>query len=158
VNQVPPGWYQDPQGAGQRYWDGTAWTEHVAPAQAAAPIPQPQSPYPAIAVAPTGRSGGGNTGKIVGAIIGVIVIIVGVVALIGALSGTKIDPTKAQNLVRSHINGAQSVKCPSGIEAKSGRTFDCKVTLTDGSTETVTLHIKDDRGNAEFSQSDVRRP
>ncbi len=27
----PPGWYPDPSGAGQRYWDGTAWTEHTAP-------------------------------------------------------------------------------------------------------------------------------
>lgn len=25
----PPGWY--PHGNGQRYWDGTAWTEHSAP-------------------------------------------------------------------------------------------------------------------------------
>ena len=25
----PPGWYANPHGAGQRWWDGTAWTEHV---------------------------------------------------------------------------------------------------------------------------------
>lgn len=26
----PPGWYNDPQGvAGQRWWDGTSWTEHT---------------------------------------------------------------------------------------------------------------------------------
>ena len=25
----PPGWYPDPQGQGQRWWDGTRWTEHV---------------------------------------------------------------------------------------------------------------------------------
>ena len=30
MNQAPPpGWYANPQGAGQRWWDGTAWTEHV---------------------------------------------------------------------------------------------------------------------------------
>jgi hypothetical protein len=102
--------------------------------------------------------GGSNVGKIVGIVVGVIVVIFGVLVLIGALSPTKIDATKAENLVRSHINGAQSVTCPSGIEAKSGRTFDCTVTLTDGSTETVTLHINDDSGNAQFSQSDVHRP
>ena len=39
--QAPPGWYQDPNDAGQRYWDGTRWTEHVAPAPAA---PGPEAP------------------------------------------------------------------------------------------------------------------
>ena len=24
----PPGWYQDPQGNGWRWWDGSQWTEH----------------------------------------------------------------------------------------------------------------------------------
>jgi hypothetical protein len=31
--QQPPGWYPDPQGPGQRYWDGVQWTEHRAPRQ-----------------------------------------------------------------------------------------------------------------------------
>lgn len=30
---TPPGWYDDGSGA-QRYWDGSAWTEHTAPAAA----------------------------------------------------------------------------------------------------------------------------
>jgi hypothetical protein len=35
-NQPAPGWYPDPGTPGQqRYWDGTAWTGHVAPLQAA---------------------------------------------------------------------------------------------------------------------------
>lgn len=53
---VAPGWYPDPAADGApngllRWWDGTAWTEHVqpgAPAQQApaqqAPVPQPYSP------------------------------------------------------------------------------------------------------------------
>ena len=37
---TPAGWYQDPDGSGgQRYWDGSAWTEHRAPA-----TPQPAAP------------------------------------------------------------------------------------------------------------------
>ncbi|WP_394855679.1 DUF2510 domain-containing protein [Rhodococcus globerulus] len=29
---VPAGWYPDANGApAQRYWDGSAWTEHTAP-------------------------------------------------------------------------------------------------------------------------------
>ena len=36
----PPGWYPDPAGTGiQRYFDGTDWTMHHAPA--APPMPQP---------------------------------------------------------------------------------------------------------------------
>ena len=32
---APAGWHPDPSGSGgQRYWDGTAWTEHTAPLQA----------------------------------------------------------------------------------------------------------------------------
>jgi hypothetical protein len=33
---APAGWYPDGQG-GQRWWDGTRWTEHTQPAQGAAP-------------------------------------------------------------------------------------------------------------------------
>ena len=42
---VAPGWYPDPQNQGQvRYWDGSAWTEHVQPAgQAAAPAADPST-------------------------------------------------------------------------------------------------------------------
>ena len=33
--QTPPGWYPDPEDAShQRYWDGTAWTDHRTPATA----------------------------------------------------------------------------------------------------------------------------
>lgn len=29
---VPPGWFPDPQGSGrQRWWSGTAWTDHIHP-------------------------------------------------------------------------------------------------------------------------------
>lgn len=33
---TPPGWYPDPNNAAlQRWWDGTTWTEHTAPATGA---------------------------------------------------------------------------------------------------------------------------
>src|SRR3981081_2553752 len=37
---TPAGWYPDPDGSGgQRYWDGSAWTEHQAPGIATTPEP-----------------------------------------------------------------------------------------------------------------------
>ena len=48
-------WYADPQDPARlRYWDGTAWTEHVAPAAPAAPIPA--APIPAMSGAPLAGS------------------------------------------------------------------------------------------------------
>lgn len=48
VMTSPANWYTDPHVPGQvRYWDGTQWTEHVAPAQRAAtppPAPAPANP------------------------------------------------------------------------------------------------------------------
>jgi uncharacterized RDD family membrane protein YckC len=54
MTQIPAGWYPDPapgqpgEPPGQRYWDGTQWTEHVAPgAVQTAPYPtQYPEPYP----------------------------------------------------------------------------------------------------------------
>jgi uncharacterized membrane protein YeaQ/YmgE (transglycosylase-associated protein family) len=31
----PAGWYPDPDGSGQRYWDGQQWTDQIAPGAAA---------------------------------------------------------------------------------------------------------------------------
>jgi Protein of unknown function (DUF2510) len=48
----PAGWYKDPRGQGQRYWDGRQWTEHTHPApaqQPAAPAQQAAAQQPAAA-------------------------------------------------------------------------------------------------------------
>lgn len=37
-NSVPAGWYRDAATGGQRWWDGTAWTEHRSPVP---PAPEP---------------------------------------------------------------------------------------------------------------------
>ncbi|MDT5326452.1 MAG: hypothetical protein QOF25_3604 [Mycobacterium sp.] len=46
---TPAGWYPDPDGSGgQRYWDGSTWTEHRSPAVAApAPVEEPAAEFPA---------------------------------------------------------------------------------------------------------------
>lgn len=58
----PPGWHPDPSGTGQlRYWDGAAWTSHVAPDPAVAgataqPAPAPQGSGLPAAAAPRTRT------------------------------------------------------------------------------------------------------
>jgi hypothetical protein len=53
---TPAGWYPDPDGSGgQRYWDGSGWTEHRAPAapepaEPAAPAEPPASEQPTAIV------------------------------------------------------------------------------------------------------------
>jgi hypothetical protein len=47
MNGTPAGWYDDPEQPGQqRYWDGSAWTEHRAPGAAATPPVPPAAPTP----------------------------------------------------------------------------------------------------------------
>jgi uncharacterized RDD family membrane protein YckC len=43
---APPGWYPDPHGAGQRYFDGSAWTGYTVPWP-----PLPTAPYGSAATA-----------------------------------------------------------------------------------------------------------
>jgi hypothetical protein len=75
-----------------------------------------------------------------------------VLIAVPALSGcaTTLDPKSGENLIRATIshNGlgtVQSVKCPSGLQPKSGTAFDCKVQLRDSSGKdhsgTITVHI-----------------
>ncbi|MEV8552095.1 DUF2510 domain-containing protein [Streptomyces glaucescens] len=58
----PPGWYRDPTAPHtERWWDGTAWTEHRrAPEPAGHPVPEPSVPGPLPSPVPgdgTARSG-----------------------------------------------------------------------------------------------------
>src|SRR5512143_3697605 len=65
---APAGWYPDPQNpAGQRYWDGTQWTEHVAPGAGAAAVPPRKS----------------HSGLIIGIVAGVgVLVVVGILAAV----------------------------------------------------------------------------
>jgi len=54
MSQAPAGWYPQPDG-GQRYWDGTAWTEHFVPGvqQPAVTAASPGTTTVASTLAPT---------------------------------------------------------------------------------------------------------
>ena len=53
---TPAGWYPQDDGR-QRYWDGTQWTEHFAPADAGAAAPAVGQPTTGVGVAPVASPG-----------------------------------------------------------------------------------------------------
>jgi len=59
---VPAGWYPDPADLPQhRFWDGTVWTEHTAPAGAPAPTSAPEPSRVTAAGRSPRRSGPGSS-------------------------------------------------------------------------------------------------
>ncbi|NYI41886.1 DUF2510 domain-containing protein [Demequina lutea] len=53
MTQAAAGWYPQPDGT-QRYWDGSAWTEHIAPAaELATPPAPPAAPVNGYAALPS---------------------------------------------------------------------------------------------------------
>jgi hypothetical protein len=44
VVTAPAGWYDDPEGAGQRYWDGAQWTERRTEAPSSGEPDTPRAP------------------------------------------------------------------------------------------------------------------
>lgn len=76
-SQTPAGWYSDPHTpGGQRYWDGSAWTEHVVNA---APPPMPYAQPVAGYGPPQGKEQEATGTIIAGYIFAVIFPIVGFV-------------------------------------------------------------------------------
>jgi hypothetical protein len=76
---TPAGWYPDPQAPGyQRYWDGSQWTEHVAPLVGAPPGPPPVQ---------TGTSSSTVVMIVVGVIVGFLVLMVLLIAAVTLLGG-----------------------------------------------------------------------
>ncbi len=88
---TPAGWYDDPAGPGQRWWDGAAWTEHR---QAAAPPPQPLAYQPAPAACPR------NPQATAGLVLGIVALVVNTLAVVSVLAGvlSVLGLTKANRL------------------------------------------------------------
>ena len=82
-------------------------------------------------------------------------------ALVTSGCGTgrlEIDHKKAEDLARQigAVKGpVKSASCPSGIKAKTGDDFDCKLTYADGVRRTITIHQLDDKGRIRTSAADV---
>jgi Protein of unknown function (DUF2510) len=74
--ELPPaGWYRNPEGAGQRYWDGAHWSEHYADDRGQiTPVPPPPA---------TARRSDGlvTTGYILAVLLPIVGFIIGIVLL-----------------------------------------------------------------------------
>lgn len=87
---------------------------------------------------------------------GAIVALLGVVFLAAGCGETVIDDAKTEaaieeNLQKSVGQKVASVDCPSGVEVKAGKTFDCTVRLAGGKTETATLKILNSDADVEVT-------
>jgi NAD(P)H-hydrate repair Nnr-like enzyme with NAD(P)H-hydrate epimerase domain len=76
--------------------------------------------------------------------------------LIAGCGETVIDDAKTEaaieeNLQKSVGQKVSSVDCPSGVEVKAGKTFDCAVSLAGGKKETATLKILNSDADVEVT-------
>jgi hypothetical protein len=77
--------------------------------------------------------------------------------LVAGCGTTEIDSGRAQDFVKGTFGAPpRSVKCPSGVEAKPGRTFTCHAVAADGRRYDVVLHIVDGKGRVTVGTRDVR--
>ena len=119
MTQTPPGWHPDPDDpTQQRYWDGTAWTEHRAPAAGA---PGPASPPQQVAVAQPKR----GRGCLWAFLIFLVIAAVGVVGVVVAIGF-------GANKVSNELNKGHDVTyIVGGTTSKADLTY-----TTDGATST----------------------
>jgi len=96
MTHLEPGWYDDGSGT-NRWWDGSAWTEHTAPAEALLATPAAAVPEAAPAAAPTASSAASPTksrGKLIAIVAATVVVIAGLV--VGGLAIGGVFDSKKQ--------------------------------------------------------------
>src|SRR5258708_29998198 len=93
--------------------------------------------------------------RLKGPIVGLAVVAGGAGLL--ACGGTVIDNNKIQDGFKGKLGpNVQSISCPSGQDSKTGNSYDCTVTLTDGSKATLHSTITDGSNGQETAQSITR--
>lgn len=110
MTNTPPGWYPDSENPGQqRYWDGSAWTEHRHPALSSVPG--------------TGGHSNGSDGRpwfkkkrfVIPLGVFAFLVIVGVVGGGGAETGTPDERTAATSDAGSADSGSREADEDAGV-------------------------------------------
>lgn len=115
--RTPPGWYADPEGPGQRYWDGDRWTEH----RSATPPPPPG------ATAPRRKRRGGTFLKVtLGVIVGGCVLIAGCAALLAGGINNANNEQKKKGITVQQFHGERLGTPQSQVEADLGKPEDAQ--------------------------------
>lgn len=67
------------------------------------------------------------------------------------IDSAKTEAAIEENLQKSLKQKVSSVECPSDVEVKAGKTFDCTVDLAGGKQETATLKILNSDADVEVA-------
>ncbi len=83
---------------------------------------------------------------------GAFIGLAAVLALVAGCGGTVIDTSKIEEALKANFEHARgekvsSVECPSEQNLEPKSTFECTVSLADGSTRTETLEIVNDKAD-----------
>jgi hypothetical protein len=73
------------------------------------------------------------------------------------IDDAKTEAALEQNLRRSTGQKVSSVECPSGVEVKAGRTFQCTVNVAGGKQETATLKILNSNADVEVTNLERKK-
>jgi hypothetical protein len=73
------------------------------------------------------------------------------------IDDAKTEAALEQNLRRSTGQKVSSVECPSGVEVKAGRTFQCTVNVAGGKQETATLKILNSNADVEVTNLEPKK-
>jgi len=87
--------------------------------------------------------------------LGAIAGLLAAVFLVAGCGGTILDLSKTEDQIEANIENTQgkkvsSVDCPADIEVEPKTTFSCTVRLSDGSTATATLMIRNEDADLDF--------
>ena len=84
---------------------------------------------------------------------GTLLILLAVVTVAGC-GGKKIDPDKVEDLIRegaANERVIESVSCPESVDVEKGDRFDCRIEISDGSQEAVTIEQLDEGGSVRIA-------